>query len=220
MTLYAWPAQTAFGRVIPKSRIYEGSGASRALQKKFVDQVERIEWTHVLRPDTLNLKAADKVEELAVIAITLHQLDVDSAVLAAIERAIPRPLIIELRHAARARLAIAWKRPSLAASGQWVTSQHFFTAWGPADTPRTALPQALNLAALYGALIDPLLPPRKTADEKASARVDRAEEAGQLEREITRLEKLVARERQFNRKVELNRTLNAARKEHAQLLKA
>ena len=129
MTLYAWPAKTAHGRVIPKTRIYDGASATRAVQAKFVAQVERMDWTHVLRPDTLNLKAADGVSELAVVAVTLHRPDVDTAVLAAIERAIPRPLVIELSHGARTRLCMAWKRPSLAGGGQWVTSPHFMGPW-------------------------------------------------------------------------------------------
>ncbi len=218
MTLFAWPGKTAFGRVIPKSRIYEGASASRAVQAKFVEQIERMEWTHVLRPDTLNLKAADGVEELAVVVVTLHTPDVDGAVLTAIERAIPRPLVLELRHGGRARLAMAWKRPSFASSGQWVTSSHFMAEWTPVDTTRVPLPQALDMAALYAALLDPLLPPRKTPGEFLANRVARADEAGRVAREVARLEGALARETQFNRKVEMNASLKAASRQLAELL--
>ena len=220
MSLYTWPPQTAHGRVIPKSRIYEGAGVTKALQAKFVDQVERMEWTHVLRHDRLNLKAADGVEELAVVAITLHKPEVDAAVLAAIERAIPRPLVLELVHGGRTRLAMAWKRPSLAASGQWVTSPHFIGPWEAARIPRAPLPSALDMAALYAALLDPLLPAKVSLGETLADRVARAEEAARLGREITRLESAVAREKQFNRKVELNVALKHTRKKLARLLSA
>jgi hypothetical protein len=218
MTLYIWPPKTAHGRVIPKTRIYDGAGASRALQAKFVNQVERMEWTHVLRPDTLNLKAADGVAELAVVAITLHKPDIDAAILAAIERAIPRPLVLELSHNARTRLCMAWKRPSLAGGEQWVTSPHFMGPWMTADTKRSALPPALDMAALYAALLDPLLPPRISETETLAERVIRAEEAARLEREATRLSAAIAREKQFNRKVELNAALKELHKKHAALL--
>jgi hypothetical protein len=217
MTLYAWPAKTAHGRVIPKTRIYDGASATRAVQAKFVAQVERMDWTHVLRPDTLNLKAADGVSELAVVAVTLHQPDVDTAVLAAMERAIPRPLVIELSHNSRTRLCMAWKRPSLAGGGQWVVSPHFLGPWMAAGAPRSALPPALDMAALYAALLDPLLPPRKSDGETLAERVMRAEEAAKLEREATRLSAAIAREKQFNRKVELNAELKAVQKRHATL---
>ncbi len=221
MTLYAWPAKTAHGRVIPKTRIYDGASATRAVQAKFVAQVERMDWTHVLRPDTLNLKAADGVSELAVVAVTLHRPDVDTAVLTAIERAIPRPLVIELSHGARTRLCMAWKRPSLAGGDQWVTSPHFMGPWlatgVAAGTKRSVLPPALDMAALYAALLDPLLPLRKSDGEALAERVMRAEEAAKLEREAARLSAAIAREKQFNRKVELNAELKAVQKRRATL---
>lgn len=218
MTLYAWPPRTGFGRAIPKSRIYNAAQLGRASQGKFVEQVERMEWTHVLRADRLNLKPSPDIEEIAVIAINLHRPDVDPAVLAAIEKAIPRPLILELNHGGRTRMAMAWKRPSQAEAGKWVAAPHAFTPWQAADAPRDALPTALDMASLYARLLDPLLPEKHEPDEPLAARVARAEEATQLEREIARLEAGLGREKQFNRKVELNAELRAARARHAALL--
>jgi hypothetical protein len=181
------------------------------MQAKFVDRVDRMEWTHVLRADRLNLRPSAEVEEIAVIAIDLHTPDVEPAVLAAIEKAIPRPLILELKHAGRMRMAMAWKRPSQAEAGKWVTATHAFTAWQPGDTPRQTLPIALDMATLYARLLEPLLPPRQIDDEPIAARVARAEEATQIEREVMRLENALARERQFNRKVEINAALRTAK---------
>lgn len=42
MTLYHYPPQTALKRVIPKTRIYEGAGASTALRERFTREVEQI----------------------------------------------------------------------------------------------------------------------------------------------------------------------------------
>lgn len=217
MTLYAWPARTVFGRAIPKSRIYTAAQLSRAIQAKFVEQVERMEWTHVLRADRLNLQPSAELEEIAVIAIDLHKPDVEPALLQAIEKAIPRPLILELRHSGRARMAMAWKRLSQVETGKWVTAQHAFTAWQAGDAPRDTLPTALDMASLYARLLEPLLPPRQSSDEPIAARVARSEEAAQLEREIARMEAGVKREKQFNRKVELNAELRAAKSRYTAL---
>ena len=48
MTLYAWPKQAAFGRVVPKSKIYEHASVSAALKERFVQQVEQINWAYKL----------------------------------------------------------------------------------------------------------------------------------------------------------------------------
>lgn len=217
MTLYAWPTRTAFGRVIPKSRIYSAAQLPRALQVKFVEQVERMEWTHVLRADRLNLSPSSDLEEIAVIAIDLHVSDVDLAVLAAIEKAIPRPLILELRHSGRIRMAAAWKRPSQAEAGKWVAATHAFSPWLPTDAPREALPPALDMAALYAGLLEPLLPQKRAPDETISDRIARAEQVVQIEREISRLEASLKREKQFNRKVEINAALRAAKSQMSAL---
>ena len=217
MRLYAWPTRTVFGRVIPKSRIYSAAQLPRAVQAKFVEQVERMEWTHVLRADRLNLSPSPDLEEIAVIAIDLHVSDVDLAVLAAIEKAIPRPLILELRHSGRIRMAAAWKRPSQAEAGKWVTAPHAFSPWLPADAPREALPPALDMATLDAGLLDPLLPQKRAPDETISDRIARAEQAVQIEREISRLEASLKREKQFNRKVEINAALRAAKSQMSAL---
>lgn len=218
MTLYSWPTRTVFGRVIPKSRIYQGAGASRSLQAKFVEQIDRMEWTHVLRADTLNVRRSKDVEEIAVVAIALHSSKVDEAVLGAIEKAIPRPLVLELSHRGRTRMAAAWKRPSLAEAGKWVTATHAFSPWLPAKSPRQPLPAAIDMAALYAALLDPLLPGKLAPDESIASRVARSEEAAQIKSEIYRLEAGLKREKQFNRRVEINAALRAASERLSKLL--
>ena len=217
MTLYAWPARTVFGRAIPKNRIYSAAQLPRAMQAKFVDQVERMEWTHVLRADRLNLQPSTEIEEIAVIAIDLHAPEIEQAVLQAIEKSIPRPLILELRHAGRVRMAMAWKRPSQAEVGKWVTASHAFTAWQAGNAPREALPTAVDMAMLYARLLEPMLPPRQSPEEPIAARVARSEEAAQMEREIARMEAGVRREKQFNRKIELNAELRAAKSRYSSL---
>lgn len=218
MTLYAWPARTTFGRVIPKRRIYEGAAIPRAAQRKFVEQVERLDWTHVLRADTLNLAPSKEIEEIAVVSIALHAGEVDQSVLAAIEKAIPRPLVLELSHGGQTRMAAAWKRPSMAEAGKWVTGSHVFSPWQPVNTPRAPLPVVPDMGALYAGLLDPLLPAKLAPDEPIAQRVARAEEAAQLVQEISRLGTGLKRERQFNRKVEINAAIRAAKERLARLI--
>ena len=62
MTLYDWPRAAAFGRVIPKNKIYEHAGANTALKDLFVREVDQIVWSHKLAPETVNLAATKQVE--------------------------------------------------------------------------------------------------------------------------------------------------------------
>ena len=48
--LFAYPKQAEFGRVLPKNKIYEHSGANTRLKDLFVEQVEQIVWRYKLAP--------------------------------------------------------------------------------------------------------------------------------------------------------------------------
>ena len=162
MTLYAWPKQAAFGRVVPKSKIYEHATASAALRERFVQQVEQINWAYKLAPETVNLPATPAVAEIQVFRISLKGASLDHEVLKAIDRAIPFPLIFELVQSGRVKLVAAYKRPaqnpgSTADISHWVLSSYFETDWQLESSPRPPLPVALDMAGLYEQLLSPLV---------------------------------------------------------------
>lgn len=104
MILYEWPRAAAFGRVIPKNKIYEHAGANTALKDLFVREVDQIVWSHKLAPETVNLAATKSVAEIQVFRITARTASLDHDVLRAIDKAIPFPLIFEVVHGGRVRL--------------------------------------------------------------------------------------------------------------------
>lgn len=162
MTLYAWPKQAAFGRVVPKSKIYEHAAVSAALKERFVQQVEQINWAYKLAPETVNLPATPAVTEIQVFRLTLKGASLDQDVLKAIDRAIPFPLIFELVQGGRIKLIAAYKRPaqtpkSDADNRRWVIASYFETDWQPESSPRQPLPVALDMAGLYEQLLTPLV---------------------------------------------------------------
>ena len=97
-------------------------------------------------------------------------LGLSKEILLTIDSAIPFPIIFELSHAGKRKAIAAYKRPSEADTTKWVVSEYFGTDWEAEDNPRQALPQALNLNSLYEALLRPLLPTTKKADEPNEAK--------------------------------------------------
>ena len=47
--LFSYPPQAAFGRTLPKNKLYEKAGANSRLKDLFVSQVEQIVWQYKLR---------------------------------------------------------------------------------------------------------------------------------------------------------------------------
>lgn len=79
--------------------------------------------------------------------------------------------------------------------------------WLPQDTSRQPLPVALDVAGLYRELLHALIPLPARAGESLRDQLDRLARVRTAERECARLEATLAREKQFNRKVEVNRAL-------------
>ena len=217
--LFDYPRAAAFGRVLPKSRIYEKANASAKLRQLFVDQVDQIVWQYKLAPETINLDATKSVAEIQVFTITLRVANFNEDVLRAIDKAIPYPIIFELVHNGKRKVIAAYKRPSEADGSKWVVSEYFSTEWEFEDNQRKPLPQALNLGRLYERLLDVLIPEESGADEPIVKRVERLEEIRAKQREAERIKARLAKEKQFNRKVAINATLRQVQSELDALVK-
>ena len=210
---FDYPKAAAFGRVVPKNRIYEHAGASTALKDLFVTQVDQIVWKFKLAPETINLAATRAVSEIQVFGIGLRIGKLDEEVLRAIDRAIPFPLIFELTWSGKRKAVAAFKRPSEADAAKWVVSEYFATDWAPEDAPRRPLPVALNLGALYDSLLTAMMPMPATNREDIQARVARMETIRTKSREVERIRARLAREKQFNKRVAINSELRKAKQE-------
>jgi hypothetical protein len=215
--LFAYPKSAQFGRVIPKSKIYEHAGANTALKDLFVAQVDQIVWKYKLAPETTNLPAAKSITEIQVFAISLKLATLHSDVFRAIDRAIPFPLIFEVAHGSRSQTIAAFKRPSEAAGSKWVVSDYFKSEWTSSDASRTPMPVALDLASLYDKVLTALMPMQPLVEENIQARVDRMEAIKSKELEVGRIKSQLAREKQYNKQVSINAALRLAKRELAQL---
>lgn len=208
--LYRWPDAAKFGRPVPKTKFYEQGVVSSSAKERFVAEVERITWAYKLAPATINLPANDSVPEIQVFVLDAKGTDVSEVVTAAIDKAIKQPIIFEIVGALGIRTTATPKRvdgsaPKLGA--------YYSTGWIPRDTEREPLPTAINLAALYRALLEPLTSVVLHPGEQVSEMAARLDTVRRLEREVASLERKIRTEPQLNRKVELRRALKTKQAE-------
>lgn len=206
--LYRWPEAAKFGRRIPKEKFYEQGTVSPSTRESFVSDVARITWEFKLAEPTIHLPDNESVPEIQVIRIDAKDEDVSEHVLAAIDKAIPSPIIFELARntsgGEQVRMVAAHKQPG---SNSPKISQYFSTGWIAANIDRQPLPTAISLPALYAALLESLTEIEVRPGEAMSEVADRLKEVGKLEREIAALRRKITNEKQLNRKIELRRTL-------------
>lgn len=217
--LFEYPQKASFGRIIPKNKIYDHAEASSSVKNLFVRQVDRIIWKYKLAPETINIPATKSVPEVQIFEISLKEQDFKFEVLQAIDKAIAFPIIFELVFADKIKIVAAYKRPNDADSTKWVVSDYFESEWLPCKQTRNPLPVALNLAGLYEQLLLPLMPYKPREKEKLKAQVERIGLVFAKQKELTKLEIKLAKEKQFNRKVEINGEIRIIKQEIEKLTK-
>ncbi len=202
--LYRWPPTAKFGRVVPKTKFYEHGNVRTVLREKFVGDIQRITWAYKLAESTIRLKGTEAVPEIQVFTVEAKGGDVGDDVLTAIDKSVHFPILFEVSRGDEVRMVAAHK--TLGGAPPKVGA-YFTTPWLPLDATRTPLPAAIDLPALYEALLSSLLPVPTRRGESLSEAADRMERAKKLEREITALERKLRTEPQLNRKLELRREL-------------
>jgi len=218
MTLFAWPKAAAFERMVPKRKIYEHGAVGSALKERFVQQVEQITWAYKLAPETVNLPPTEAVREIQVFHIVLKGTELDWDILKTIDYAIPFPLIFELMQGERIKVGAAYKRlpqnlNSKNDNSCSIVGNYLETNWYPRDTPRQSLPVALDMNGLYEKLLLHTMPIPARSEESLVDAVGRVEQLRAKQREIDKITARLKREKQFNRKVDMNAELRRMKAE-------
>jgi len=213
----AYPAQAAFGRALPKSKVYEHSGANTRLKDLFVKQVEQIVWAFKLAPETIHLPARPGVPEIQVFSLQLKTPELHRDVLRCLDGAIPFPIVFELAFEGRTQVIAAYKRLNESDANRWVISDYFATDWLPVGSQRTTMPVALHLGGLYEQLLHRLIPLSVRPQETLTELVARVEQVQAKQREVDKTAARLAKEKQFNRKVEINVQLRQLKNDYEAL---
>ncbi len=215
----SYPTKAAFGRTLPKNKIYEHSKANTRLKDLFVKEVEQIVWQYKLAPETINLPARPGVPEIQVFSLQLKTPELNRDVLRAIDSAVQFPILFELSVDGLTQVVACYKRLSEANASRWVFSDYFATGWLSAGGERSAMPLALDLRGLYEQVLRRLIPLPPRQQESLASLVARVEQVASKHCEIEQTVSKLAKEKQFNRKVDINKKLRALKEEIERLQK-
>lgn len=218
--MFIYPAKAAFNRVLPKTKIYAYAKPSKAIKDKFVSQISEIVWKYKLSPDTTNLAARDGFTEIQIFDILLKDPELNNEVLGVIDKAIPYPIFFQLRYEERVKGVAAFKRLAADGSGKWLVEVYFETEWADVAAPTMPLPVALDLKALYEQMLFAYIDLSPREGESLESLVDRVKLIRKSRRELRALEAKMNREKQFNRKVELNAKVRSLQSQLTTLTKA
>ena len=210
------PPSTEFNKRIPKQKFYENIEVSPAVKRIFVEQIRIIYWRNKLAAATLNLAAGDAVTEIEVFEVKLNVPQLDEAVLRQIDKAIPYHILFVLTYEGKAQAWIGYKEAS--SGGTFKVNRYYHTEWVSENELQFTI-SGLNMDAVYESLVRQIAGERLQAlsHESLKESVWRDEERRRLERQIAALENKLHKEKQLNRKMELNAELKRLKKELAEI---
>ncbi|WP_305420334.1 DUF4391 domain-containing protein [Photobacterium leiognathi] len=208
------------GQKIPKETIYQQASPTHAVRQLFVSQVEHITWRYKLSADTLNVAANGDVPEIQVFDIQLKaDCDaLDRQVLETLDKAIPSNIFYRIFNANERRpqlqCVMAYKRANKRDTDVMVVQDYFSSEWTALPVVESVteatqkLPVVLNMAGLYTELLRSLLPVPARSGERIDEQLSRISELSALHGKLTQLQGQQRKEKQFNRKVEMNSQIN------------
>lgn len=223
MHWYRFPQSAKVDRLIPKTKFYEQGNANNKMEKLFVTQVENIRWAYKLAATTIKVQDQDDLKEVQIFRIVSRVADFDVSVLTFIDKLILSPIIFEVVYQNKVKVIATYKRLNLSDKTKAVIGQYYASDWFE-DVNRVDLPVYLKLADLYEHFITQLLPigNAESAQESTDAigieaKLKNAEHLLALQKQLAQLKSKLKSEKQYNRKVEINKQIHATNAQINQL---
>ena len=215
MKLYKFPQQAKVDRLIPKNKFYEQGKANTKIEQLFVNQVENIRWAYKLASSTIHLQDQEDLKEIQIFRVKSRVEDLDVSILSFIDKLILTPIIFEVVYQDKVKVVATYKRLNQADKTKAVIGQYYASEWLE-DHDRIELPLYLKLADLYEHFIAQILPitsSEDSGDDDESVSIElqlqKAQQLENLQKQLDKLKSKLRTEKQFNRKVELNKHIHA-----------
>ena len=213
MKLYKFPQQAKVDRLIPKNKFYEQGKANSKIEQLFVNQVENIRWAYKLASSTIHLQDQEDLKEIQIFRVKSRVEDLDVSILSFIDKLILTPIIFEVVYQDKVKVVATYKRLNQADKTKAVIGQYYASEWLE-DHDRVELPLYLKLADLYEHFIAQILPITSSEDSgdddesvSIELKLQKAQQLESLQKQLDKLKSKLRNEKQFNRRVELNKQL-------------
>lgn len=191
------PKNCVVDSFIPKKTFYERVNISTTLKQEFINKLEKIIWKYKISQDNLNITKTDKIEEIEILELILKEKCDVKNIIKVITKEIPYPILFKINYKNEYMYAIKYE------------SDIIQTEWN--ENIEISI-NGLDLNAVYENLVKQIAGiDNNSIDVKKE--LEKIKEIELLEKEINKLKSNIEKEKQFNRKVELNKKVRKLEKE-------
>lgn len=205
--LFDYPKQAYFGKTIPKSKFYEFGNVSTRLKDIFVREVEQITWEYKLSSETINLPSTANISEIQIFNIKLKGPFLNEEILRCIDNAVKFPVIFELEAMDKIQVVATLKNINPANGTLLNGGLYFYSDLIDKDSQKISLEYSLNLEMLYEQIFKALIPIKPGYGESINDLVKRVSLIKRNKEDFEKLKKKIKLEKQFNKKIELNKKI-------------
>ena len=185
------PKKCYVNKFLPKKIFYEKIALSQSVKEEFTNQVDRLTWLYKISPDTIGINKTDNVEEIEVFQLDLKEKMIPKNVIKVITKGIPYKILFVIKFNDDFCYSVK-------------VDDIFTTEWN--DNINFVF-NAINLEIVYENIVKSILK-EESNNKKIDEIIDNRAYKADLEKRINQLKQKIKNEKQFNKKVELNKQLN------------
>jgi len=202
------PANAYVNKFIAKSKFYDRVSLSSRLQNEFIKKIQKITWRYKLAEDTIGISKTANVTEIQIFEIELKQQVIPKNVLKIIDKTIPYQILYIFIYKDDIAYGITLKENNIA-------KNYYFSEWNE-DIQFDFT--GIDLEKVYQKLIKAFITNEAKSKTNFEDLISTDNKIKHLENDIAALQNKIRKEKQFNRKVEMNKTL-LAKKSQLKILK-
>lgn len=238
------PPTSLVNRRVPKTLLLENAAFTSADKKLIREGIESVTWVAALKPTVIGVPEYRDSEreylEIAVLTLEMRDEARPARLIEIMHRAIPYPVLLIADEGSRVTFSCAHKRRSQSEADRVVLDGEVISATpsGAPDAVREPFLNSLSLTGqprrslyeLYGGWTNALVAFQSSvvsgrfelpaSDEQARRRIEALDEIAGIDSEIKRLRAAAKKEKQMNRRVEINLDLARLRNRRESLLQA
>lgn len=197
------PENSFVNKFVAKSKFYNRASLSAKLQNEFINKIQKITWKYKLAEETIGISKTDNVTEIQIFEIELKQQVIPKNILKVIDKTIPYQILYVFIYKDDFAYGITLKENNIIQS-------YYFSDWNQEINFDF---NGLDLEKVYQKLVKAFITNEAKNKNIFADIISTDNTIKNLVNDIAALENKIRKEKQFNRKVDLNKSLLSKKKQ-------
>lgn len=207
-----YPESCIYGKTVPKTTFYKFLEVGPAMRRHFQDDVVSIIWLYKIAEETMQVRKTETVKEIEIFVAELKNQNCDTNLFAFIDKNINKHIVFILKYAEQYRLLVNYKEWADTTRTRFNIMQTFLSDWF--TTAQLSLPVLGNeLPAIYEGFVRQIAGSRLKGDtDTLKGDVLSFQEQEIIKKRLAKLQLIIHKETQPQRKFELHQEILALQK--------